>query len=814
MSSEDLIKRELYHQRESLERLGAIIGELRSDIEFQAGQGTIYYAVDFSELYAYLHFDEDEQQTFGVGLFKQELKKASRQHRLGLAHLFHTLAATVYLFPPYILEVWAYVRSQSTKTGFIQEVSTRALGWVGDLDTSTRELLSTLGDQNPLSERASKKLLDLVKAGNFEKLCVEVSEVKTWNERGAALKSLIEKKEISYSIDRLMEEMSIPRTKLEEPTRKEEERVFKSFPIHHQESKRFAKIIDARALLFLRNVNKLLTPHNTKIVLVTRDGAMRQAAKGLSGQEWFGWEGIAEHLRGIESIFLDLILRGTPSSDSKLEWIHETEQKLSEMTDSVGEIMDQMKQYGAAHPGLSSLGQAGEQILENTSSLWDQHINLQLSLAIPPTEWPQDSFLRISHGEWTEDEETGESQGYRDIEESLGLLQNLWNFVSTDEYRHMARKDAKSIWSEIDAECYRMIFLGHLGREGTERVIKVISETFEEPGRSVEARSKSTMLRSRSSLIMPPLKFVSRKYQDHLRRLQSWDQAEDKRLTKLQKAFYFIVIESTKGNIQPEDFLFMAFILGVLDLWEDSLEMAQRSKGIKGRIERSEVSYFLAFARRRVGMSLPNHHRAAQYFSEAYNDIQKARKVNPVDPRFMKEEAAIILLYLEILKRSGFETVLSKSDVNSKAPALDVTSEEARNLLKQALDLSQSDLRMKVEILNNLAYAEVLSDPPSVSEAESYLSQIDTVVANATKYGNYLLEGFGPHIADTRIMVRAKRALHEEDESLINDCINELSETLKNNELTESEKRIFTTHLEILREIRRSVKDYHLRGNS
>src|SRR4051812_20453559 len=103
---------------DNVHQLRLRLDELRADIEAVSAGMTIYYAVDFSELHAYLHEDE---KPFGVGigleedgvpgLINQRQVKEANQHRLGLAHLFHTLTPTVYLLPPHTLELWYHARN-------------------------------------------------------------------------------------------------------------------------------------------------------------------------------------------------------------------------------------------------------------------------------------------------------------------------------------------------------------------------------------------------------------------------------------------------------------------------------------------------------------------------------------------------------------------------------------------------------------------------------------------------------------------------------------------------------------------------------
>ena len=181
-----MINQDLEKQSRGLQRLRTVVSELRATNEFLARGGRVFYAVDFSELFAYLHFDETELRSFVVGLLNQDPGKASRQHRLALAHLFHSLTSKVYLLPPYTLEVWAYVRTERNRAKHIEALHGSALDRIESLDNDTKALLSSL-EERPLNEADAKRVLDLVKSGDFEQLCVDVGEVVNWNERAHAL---------------------------------------------------------------------------------------------------------------------------------------------------------------------------------------------------------------------------------------------------------------------------------------------------------------------------------------------------------------------------------------------------------------------------------------------------------------------------------------------------------------------------------------------------------------------------------------------------------------------------------------------------
>src|SRR6185295_20224217 len=147
---------------------------------------------------------------------------------------------------------------------------------------------------------------------------------------------------------------------------------------------------------------------------------------------------------------------------------------------------------------------------------------------------------------------------------------------STPKYRDLAEEDAQIVWSVLENEARRMSFLRQLGKESIEHLSQILSEPLPERG------GARTVLLSMSAFRMPAIQFVSETYQVRLRTLQTYAKKGQESKNWLQKQFLPIVYEATSGITEPEDFLFMAFVLGMLDLWPPALAMAEHSLRILG----------------------------------------------------------------------------------------------------------------------------------------------------------------------------------------------------------------------------------------
>src|SRR5215213_795890 len=790
------MKEQLQKHLGNLRQLRERLGELRADFEYVSLGHTIYYAADFSEVFAYLHCDEEE--SIAVTLDPEDYLKASNQHRLGLAHLFHTLAPAIYLLPPYTIEMWSYVRTQSDLVHKLSDLRQSTNKALQDLDEPTKELLRTLKSDSELTEQQAEKLLSLIK-DEFGRLSGDVSAFVTWNKRGDALKNLLDPKNhshVSYDFQEVLQEQGVAIEELKDPSAAEEVRVFESFPDDAKWDKRYAKLVDARALVYLRDLNRILEPLGAKMVLVTRDNSMRKAVANLWDQKWFGWKTIAAHLRGIETVFFDLILRSTHHLQDKINWIRESDSKLASMEDTINDMLAKME----ASPGSQydiKLATAGLNSFKSTSKLWDEHINLQLSLALSATPWLRDRFSD-SFVRPTKLQVVSSALSVTDSR-SLGLLKNLWEFVSTPMYRDLAEEDAQVVWSELENEARRMSFLRQLGKESIEQLSQILSEPLTGKG------GTRTVLLSMSALRMPAIQFVSETYQVRLRTLQTYARRGQGSKSWMQKQFLPIVYEATSGISEPEDFLFMAFVLGMLDLWSLALPMAEHSLTISGsrEINRSEVYFFIAFAKRTLGKLEPTIQKEIDAFRKAYQYILKALDEKQDDPRFLLEQASIGLMFHEVVKLSSSNDQTHSVHVSGNQVLPDVVS--AKEILKRGLEEQrrrnsdrENDRRLIIDILNNLAYAEVLSDAPEFSKAQTYLAEIEAEFERSGSHRHIIVKSLRGRINDTRIMVAASQWFYLKHRAMLEKCLEELKEMCFHDYLSEPQLKVAREHISLI----------------
>lgn len=774
---------ELEEELSALKKLRERVNELRYAMDYFDKETTLYYAVDFSEIFSYLHYDEeDDRNIIGVTLDLQDQERRFLQYRLALTHLFNSFADTLYVLPSHTIEMWAYARTQARKKGVTEDQAARLLERTRSLNPDLKVLLDSLKDKAQ-SPKISHQLLTFVKSSEFGPLCVDVSEFVNSYKRGNVLRNLIANGRISTRTDSILRKHGITFAELKEPSEDEISQVFNKFPPVVKKLRPFSTRVDARAFLFLRNINQLLTRANARMILITRDTHLLEIAQSIGNDSPLGWNDARQSLRGIESIFLDLILTSSPSRESKRRWVLESDLKLATIQDSLQRSLNQIhrdRSYSVSPP----LASVGKRVLNDTVQLWDQHINVKLSLASTFMPWLGETFQKISsHDDLPET--------FKTFRHEYQTLTNLLEYFSTPTYRSVAGQDIEAIWNGIEMDCIRMGLLNILGKEGAERISQIFAQTLTTP-----SGDSKTILHSKRFFKMPSLQLVSKKYRDKLKLLQTANTDE------YEKALVSIIREAVSGFNKPEDFLIIAFLLGLLDEWHQAFEVMEKCRqviadlppsSLLDRIIPPEVDYFSSAIKRRLAQMSGDTATEAKLYLDAYDDITNARNAAPDEPRYLVAEAATAMLYHELLKRVG-----SDAGVSFYPPKI-LSEAEAKAQSKRALDLLPTDeVRLRAVILNNLAFGAVLADNPSFEEAEFYIRQIDEAIKNADEVQAALLSGVLPHIHETKVMLRARNAVDTNNLGVIKECLHEVSKMAQDADLLEYEKRGFISHIEIL----------------
>ncbi|MCH9647336.1 MAG: hypothetical protein K0U98_03795 [Deltaproteobacteria bacterium] len=805
-----LSAKQVAKELEGIARLRDQLTSLQQDIEYKKAGGNLFYAIDFSEVYAFLYQKFDTVDSMEAGLpFEYESDKQS-QLGLGLKHLFKSLVDIVFLLPPHAREMFAFIRWQQEmgdEGASLFGEARKALDGLSDEESS---LLALFAAGEDISSPDRAKLIDLVKK-SFESLCSRVSKFLDRHHKHQVMDVLNDLKQngtLSVGIDELFQRAEVTAPDFGKRDIDLELKIFGLFPKKSKRQQRFAKLIDARALLYLRDINHQLEKNGARLLLVTRDSGLREVAGRLEKEPWFEWPNAGQFTRSVEAIFFDLMLLGTDSLAEKVQWIQETDELLGEiaMTLRLWQLEMRSSRHRSRSYGRKFMKMTADPF-DRTNELWSQHRNIKLSLALKKADWLP---AELNEGEG-EDPRTSKSppkaagspeptrQGSEIETKELTQLRRLWKFVSTPEYAQLAEERADGFWGEFREETMRLLFIGRVSKEGVEKVIRALSSPRadgQEGGLALSTQSDATICR---------VEFRSQTIRDLLLELDPWQADTDARSRRVRRAFDSVMAQALTGPPKAEEFLFMALILGMVQAWDEAYQLAEESHSMNGETIPGEIHFFQAVAlHRQEALTVEEH---ARNLRRSYQHLLKARQEKlaaedcrePEEARLLKEQALVALIYNEqraktTSSRGGTGTWKVRLEDGSKIPA----KKQALKFLHRALQLASGERKLTIEILNNLAYAELEEKTPDLEATRGWFDRIDKEFAEAAQSERRTIPNSPwPALRETRTFYQAHRAHHDRDSAALQRCRKEFRQLIDNKALPPQELDIVGEHLEL-----------------
>ena len=786
----------------TLETFSERVNELKRGIEFRSQKGNkLYYSVDFSEIYSYLHYDDPKVHHFGVSLFatgEEGRLKSKQQHYLALTHLFQSLSKNpLYLLQPYVLEMYSYARGQAHK---LRKIKRNLSGLISSYTRLLKpEHVALLRAPEKLTEEQKIELLQVLKE-DYPQLSIDLLEFERWhtrtrelNTRGQLLKELLANHTLSHRTDEILRECGIRDSELEKPSIEEENKVVDAFPElrPEDEDREFSRLVDARALLLLRNMNRLLERRNARLVLITRDAKSPMVAEKLKDESWFGWTDVKKYFYGIEAIYLDLILQPVDDNE-KLAWLTRADSALTNMVQSVDEMLQETSTATEISAGVRNL-------LEQHSENWNQLVDVEFIRTSGSVDWLGKEFVTdilAATGPGKSGEQTEVSP------KESSMLQQLATFVDSPDFQEVATEDANKLWDGIAADVFGMNKLSKFIEKFNE-VVGHFSKLL--PGKHDEPELfRNIIENSRSFLNMPTIHFENKFYEQFVKNFQPWRYKDEKSIDKLGQQLAELFALAASNFEKPENCLFIAFVMGMLDFWDQALEVAEYgSERIKER--RSEFDYFLAYARyRTVDMHGADPSDALQQYIHAHRNIMDALNANPYDARYLKRRGTITLQYHDATRKIGMPN-------ESVSEAKDIASEDdAIGFLKQAVKRAKKDDRKtRVRALNNLAFTYGTSEPPRLEEAEECIKQIEKEFDEATSEPENSLPDIidWPFVMDTIWYVGARIAYARKDAKALKDNAERLQFAVEKVKLLPTEEEAVKAHISEIQELQNQLAD-------
>lgn len=740
----------LQRVQERVSALLATIERVQSDLEFVDRGGVVVHMVDFSEVFAFLHPERDQAGLDELGIGPGDAADARAFRRLGLTHLFRTYGESLFLLPAHAIELQRFLAQHDAFQSRAAAVARAAQGWIEQLDERERASLERLQDSRVLSARERREVSELLR-DEAVKLCDQVADLTGWQANDTAvgeLTGLVKSGRLAHRVDPLLRARGLPMGLLDKPGRDDVAAVFQAFP-PTSAARRASKLLDARALLHLRDLNRALAGQGVRVVLVTRDETLRVAVSALSRSSRFGWSQVGEHLRSLDDVLLDLLLRGVEEPLERAESLGETATMFREVASSLNAVE---KRPPRDHSSAFRVEGMVRSKLYRFQERWRDHRHLRLTQALPHLPWLSTEFLPQNVVEEGEDDPTI-PPGDRG---AVGKMRRLVEFVSGADYQIQVRQDLLALRRELASQSLQMLFLGRISEERIEALVSSFAE-----GWSTADRDQGTLLRSTRYSLVCSVEFASEEFRERMAPLERWEPDEQARYERLERVFYDLIQHSMGASPDPEAFLFMSFVLATLRRWADAHELAHQALRVAEDGLRHEVHYLLAVCSRRLGTAdLPD---ALAYLVAAYRQISMAGELaqergRGADPRYQHEEGTIILQWHHLAGILGATAPAGGLHPGAR------TRGEAVELLRQALAgaLRDGDARLEVDVRNNLAFAAATATPPDLDTARDEAACIRALFADPGRHPA-LPPAPRPALCDTLLFVDALTARERGD---------------------------------------------------
>jgi hypothetical protein len=698
---------------------------LISDLEFvEIHGGTIHYAVDFSEIYAYALPTKTASE---YRLFSNEPKTvADSLQRIALNRFFFTLPQRPILLVPYAIEL----------DGFFLELRH------GALDDLLEAAISAFEDAKAIVDAPEFKSISAL-IGQLK----DTSKEPTKNQKKAFVSFLekhahgvlwllelangspIKRLQRLFGQDRMIDLYDAIGSEPGSDSRVED-RWFKSL-VARRKAKRRVEVsrTDARAVAMIERANRLLQKHNAKIILVTRSGSIHQVfeteyRKGL-------WDRSGGHvLRHPRTFGIPDVLEGA-SNAVAIQKLRSRLETIQLFLDSVAE--GNQSDPSGADPDLSAT------LLCEIQNYWTSTEALGASLGEALSTSPSISrdvdLLEVEKiMELLKDSNALEEFVVVRIEELARELQEHHELLAwyIQSGRQLDRDSAESNLPEKQAEEERGLAIAP---EGLPYVLQFSAQSAKEFLEILE------LLRSSQQ--------------------NSWSRV----LELLKKGF-------RGAQSDYERLLAMAYILGALNKWRFAERYCKRAIQVadeKGDVSAHEGLFFLAICHRKWQESAQRHLAAIEFLDQAHI-IQKRAMGRPdfEDPRYLTEKAAhIVMLHVYYV---------NVADASVPAPEIGLA------LLLQAEEQSKQDRRLAVEIYRNrLLYCAEARTPENRDKLHEYRLKLESLqrrveadeqkwpalVLDTIAWTDWLLGASGVTPNIDQIVTRLKTALRSPEPTVI-----------------------------------------------
>jgi tetratricopeptide (TPR) repeat protein len=739
--------------RSRVERLRRHLNYLRDDREFS---GHTRFATDFSELHAYINPEGDEDDSVTLGIIPD-----AQVYFLALGRLFGGFSSPIYLLPPHVEELALHVSHAQRTAQLGPEYRQRARQLLEAMPPKDRDQLRKLAEITAPNQHDLSFVTTLVK-GRFSDFCVDVAKYQlAFGRAHNALQKLGQLAE-DKTLDLNLELIDLPLDEVRERVAQSEATVEAIYDLliaqsHGTEGHRpIAKLRDARALVWLREINRVLKLRGERLILVSRDSVLESAIGRLSNNTDFDWPDAHVHLRGLHTIYLDYLSRAE-GADGVSVWLERVDELLAPF--------EEWLERHAEHDNIP------EELWQQTAQHWDEQANLRLSLLVGANE----STWLTPTGR--SNEKLAHAQG---AQESLQLLRALWSFVNSQDYQKAAEREMERIWMAVQEESLFVMFAEQLPPQDIEAILTALKSQPEHRG-----ASESIVVESKYA-VSSWLEFQNRRLRNIFDELRgAVGAAPGDRYDMVLKALRKVIDAMPGAEDRAEGLLFVALILAIQERWPEALRVAQRAAQLvrAGSNQTGQFDYFIALTARKCAEASSE---PAELWKKAYEAAEQAVTYDSTDARFLKERGTVAL---EFWISTGLKRFFGERSSLLSLPEWQPGQwTDAKQDLEAALHTAV-DPRLKLDLLNNLAYMS-LYDEGGIDIAEEYVTEIRRLLGDRPS--------MYPLIFDTMTLVEGARGYIENKPGIIEEAQRKLDPYLHSDELSIGDKQLIRRTVETM----------------
>lgn len=708
------------------------------DLRFEQRGGVVRYAVDFSEIYSYV-FPEDNLNQMRI--FSHDTDEQARVIQQRAFHELFVRPKRLILLEPYLIEFSSW--DNRVRNRYFREVVTLAAQALGEADTLIRRgELWRIDKFISLLEEKDSEINDseLREAINFiEENAVHLVKLSASHEPLTRLNNLLKDQRFD-SLDKFLGRHI-------EPNEGTTNRWYRELRQRRKAGAAAASYLDAIAVAIVQVTNERMAKHKIRVCLVTSSRHMHDVEDLLSGNE------VTRMLRHPRCFSSLSIFENEPNAVMI--------QKIASMETSVRVFLESNKSAPYEQDSAEL-----QQDIDKIAEQWHRSTGLAISMIVSASADSRQS-----------------NNDKSSIETLLTKYKCLTQLMgSREKTREQIRARIDELTTAIERD-YQVLGLGI--HEGSAHRKDILEKNLR-----YQVNEKKSILTSDLYAMPYTLQFFSPALSSWAARLKgkqeiSWD--DTIRMFR----------QGIEADLGYERLLFIAYLFGAWNDWlvaemycELALSEYEEAQKISGAIPPQHEALFFSAVCLRKHAPTPDRYRLA--LRRLY-EARQSRKIslndqNYEDPRFLKEQAALILRWNEKANDEKEKSLWKTSDLPSPDQAISISNQALKSI-------TDEDRGLKSQIYNNLCYHfSNVQNERANNITREYLQKFEDEQKHELD-----LKRWPPHYLDTMVWARWKIQRERLSQQEYEKLIEHLDTALEYPDLLEEDKELYRRHREQIR---------------